>query len=156
MNKNIEFIEEFGTAIFDELFSVIYGDIQSDIIKISKCRKTSPINKTGIAVLTMNGKKIFINWIDGDFNGSEILDYSDMPFEKEKNYATIYKIKPISDQPLALKKYDVLKNSEWFQKLEHELNYDFYHSPTIKIKEHYQKRVEAMYGKIVAEEIECD
>lgn len=80
MNLNEDFCEEYGENTFDILFSCIYGDVKDDRFDVTDRTFSNHINSSGTVYFYpegKNGKEIVITFRDGDWNGSEILDYGE-------------------------------------------------------------------------------
>lgn len=176
MNCNVEFVEEYGEDTFYTLFSCIYGDSQDSRFYVVDRTFSNRINSSGTVFFYSNktendyGKKIVITYRDGDWNGSEILDYGEeiKPI-KHKQIIRHYVpdvdriraegfLKGLSEEEIQRqiklhgKKVELLKNK--IDDMARKHSYDAYFSPTDKTNDYYSKYLRDNYLKVEWEEIE--
>lgn len=76
MNKNEEFESIYGSGLFHRLFKNIYGDrFDKDITVEKEYLDVEQINSYGKITITRGENEIIVYFRDGDWNGSEILDF---------------------------------------------------------------------------------
>lgn len=157
--KNIDtFVEEYGEDLCQRLFECHYNNCNDPDICITVRHMINTLNYEGEAVITLpDGQELTVLWRDGNWCGSEIIDYGIEDVQDKKYYKTVYKLVPrkiLSEQ--MQKVYEEWQKMEWFKKLESDINYDFYFSPTDKIKNHYREIANKKGMKIEATTIEIN
>jgi hypothetical protein len=176
MNCNEEFIEEYGGETFDTLFSCVYGDVQDNRFDVIDRTFSNRINSSGTVFFYPDknedecGKEIVITYRDGDWNGSEILDYGEeiQPIKHKQmirhcvpdvdRIRTEGLLKGLSEEEIQKqiklhgKKVELLKDK--IDDMTRKHNYDAYFSPTNKTDNYYEKYLKDNYLKVEWEEIE--
>jgi hypothetical protein len=135
--KTDDFIREFGKDLIEELFESVYGS-KFDNIKITEKHNHDVINSVGRAEIIINGEPLYVEWEDGNMNGSQIIDYSFEGLTAPKRYVTAYKFVPVVRTELALKIYEYWKKENWFKEKERSMNYDFHFAPGEKTQTYYK------------------
>lgn len=177
-NLNEEFVEEYGADAFDTLFSCIYGDVSDKRFDVIDRTYSNRINSSGTVYFYPYyskdnfGKEIIITYRDGDWNGSEILDYGEnikplrhtqmirhyvQDTDRIRNEALLQGLlEEEIDKRIRLhaKKISLLKDK--IDDMARKHNYDAYFSPTNKIDNYYKEYLHDNYLKVEWEEVECN
>lgn len=152
MNSTEDFILEYSQQLFEQIFEVIYGDAKYDFIKLHERKYTDRINSYGTVVLWEGTEKeICVQFEDGNFNGSVIVDYGDVGYLEKPQYRTIFVVDEDAVKQIARQKgIDPEKHLKYikrlwsFNKTKHDevarkYAYDSFFEPTNKTKKYYQE-----------------
>lgn len=162
MDVRDEFIEEFGQKVFDDIFNNIYGDQSDDYITIFTRHYSDRINSSGHGVFQWHGKEVSFTYQDGDWNGSEIIDYSygELVIPQPTKTITIF---VLDEQRIINEGHNIefMRNKfealrEEIGKKEREYSYDRYHQPGQYIEQYYRKWMYDNYLTTDTKTIEVD
>lgn len=149
-----EIKEHLGEDIFETMFYVIYGDCTHEKITVVENRRIDMLNREGVCKISLPDCNYFVQWRDGNRNGSEVLEITKDDYEPIQRYAPVYRLLPAKETPFSMRKYNAVKDQPWFTKMERSVNYDLYHAP--HTKEYWEKKAARKGMKIVTDFVEVD
>lgn len=158
-----QFCELYGNDLFEKVCSTMYGDEKHPEIKsvesiVHGLLETTFYVQVEVFDKETNSKRILnLEIQDGISVGTDLvkMSFAELDIPQEKDF-TIYKIVPKNDSELVKKRFEHVKEQQWFKQLERDMNYDFKNSPTDKVESHYKTKLEKMDAKIVTESIKID
>lgn len=145
MDKDSEFRKQFGEALHERIFFVMYGDIVDETISIDDVEKHDAINRTFSGSFEKDGETWYFLAEDGNNNGSVINDFGLTEKEIERVYTRRvyvpnYPIDATEDQRARMKAiYDLKRAAGEYEEQERKMNYDMFFSPTDLIAKHYRE-----------------
>ena len=155
----IEFISKYGSDLMEEIFNCFYDRKDSDRVTIHSIHKHDSINYEFMATIYDNeGNELCeASCRDGNWNGSEILDFGDIA--TPKRFVTRYFL-GIRNDLVGNKNAETIfsywKKEAWFKEMEQKINYDFHFEPTNKIRSYWKDRANSKGLEIISDTIEVD
>lgn len=154
--EHIEVIKNsFEEDIFETMFYVIYGDTTHESISIEDIHKKDAINKEGVCCIKAGGVEYFIEWEDGNWNGSQILSI-DTELIIPERFVSVFYLYPKNPTSFALKKWKAIKDQSWFVEMERNISYDFHFSPTEKIRSYWREKADSIGAEIRSKTIQIN
>ena len=159
---NEEFAQKYGEDLGEEIFNCFYNREDSENVSIHSIHKIDAINYEFMATIYKDGEEVCeVSCRDGNWNGSEILDFGDI--STPKRYATQYQLEIADSIKLDPEKYERAKKifklwqkEPWFKEMQSSINYDFHFDPCSKTKNHWKEKAREKGLKIASKTVEVD
>lgn len=155
------FVAEYGQDTLERIFAVVYGDAKYDDITIAAKYMRDAVNYYGYVYFrTPNGDEIICNFVDGNWNGSEITSYGpDAEPVAETILVRRFKLDEIrlllegKAHEISFRRMNLLRGKDTITQREQDYNYDITFSPTTAIRQHYQDWLHKHYLTVTTEEV---
>lgn len=160
--KNHEFAKDYGVDLLEEIFEVFIGDRESNRVSIHSVVQHDPINHSFMATIydNENNELCEVYCRNGNWGGSEILDYGDI--STPKRYASQYYLgisRSIIDPEklkFAEKVFASWKGQDWFKEMENKINYDFHVCAATKTRKYWEAKAEDKGLEIFSRRVEVE
>lgn len=158
------FIAEYGKDTLERIFEVVYGDAQYEDITLAAKYMRDAVNCYGYVYFRPpDGEEIICNFIDGNWNGSEITSYG--PDTKPVVETILIRRFKLDECRLLLegkaheipfRRMNLLRGNDAIAEKERSYNYDITFSPTTAIRQYYQNWLHERYLTVTTEEMTTD
>lgn len=145
-------------ALFEAFYEHLAGKPDTPPFSFSDVNQINACNYRFMAFYDApNGEEWCVTCADGDFGGSEVLEFSkDVLLELEEHRPTIYSFKPTKWLPQGMfGVYLAWRKEPWFQEMERSYNYDRFFAPGGKTETHYRDKA-AKRGLTIATVEDCN
>ena len=158
--KNEEFAKKYGNDLAEEIFNCFYDREDSQNVSIHSIHKIDSINYEFMATIYKDGEEVCeVSCRDGNWNGSEILDFGDIA--TPKRYSIQYNLgiaDSIKSDPEKYKRakiiFNLWKKESWFKEMQSNINYDFHFDPCTKTKNFWKEKASKKGLQIESETVE--
>jgi len=159
-----DFCKDYGEQMAEDIFLSLYGDIKLETIDIWGKHRLDAVNVEFMATIydDKGNELCEVSCRDGNWAGSEILDYGDIV--QPDRYTSIIRL-DIDDVVLngqtkrdqeIIRNFPTWKKQKWFIEMEQKISYDFHFEPTEKIYTYWKGKANSKGLKIVSETIKIE